>query len=111
MNTRSNYIRQRLDQYEGMQRDMTISWDGNWPTFHFWQGSSDFSLTLPQVYCLIKNNKELCHEITMIIKKNNSQHDESSAPIPALRRPTKEATIAKTSIIKFEWDVPFKHKN
>lgn len=110
MNNRSNYIRSRLEIYEEMQRDMEVTWDGDWPTFNFLQGSSEFSLSLPQVYCLIKNNRELCQEITMMIKKNNSQNDESSVPIPAIRRPTKEA-VPKTSIIEFEWDVPFKYKN
>jgi len=106
MNSRQNYIKQRLELYEKMQRDMEISWSGNWPTFHFWQGNADFSLTLPQVYCLIKNNKALCSEIRTMLKPDSSLN--SSVNSSHLPKPTPNKAPSTSPIIDYEDDVPFK---
>jgi hypothetical protein len=100
--------------YEKMQRDMSITWNGNWPTFHFLQGSSEFSLSLPQVYCLIKGNIELRHELKDMIKIVEKQHDEPASPAieePKVPRPIEGQPTSESAIIEFDWDVPFKHKN
>ena len=109
MQSRNAYIRNRLEIYEGMERDMEVTWNGNWPTFHFYQGSAVFSLTLPNVYCMIKNHKMACRTIQAMMRPQTvDTKDSNPTDLPKVSKPIKKGADSTPPLIEFDIDIPFK---
>ena len=111
---RSSYVRERLEVYEKLNRELEVSWDGNWPTFYLWQGQQGLELTLPDVYNILKQYSALKKILRKAVTPANSeQNSEKTSACTnsynqsglVIMKPGRENIDLDE--FDFEYDVPF----
>lgn len=102
------HIKERLNLYASYECNIDVEMNDLWPNFHFSQGHKvDFTLNLPQLFCVLRQYKasrkllnELIDENEKYVESNVARNAEQNI------RPTADEND-KSAAIEFIDDVPF----